>query len=206
MKIRHLELEDCLQDPGSWAAAQLQPGSAFTRTGFNGAVKIAANHFTKTGDAAASAAKLNQLFTSFELKNSSRRRQAHDQLASYIRWFTDSGVTVASGWTNISLPLGNDLQLGGRISRLDVVPGGYRGVLLETPIPADWRDQLRMPLIQLALSELFGRPVETISIGIQDINGDGLAAISFSAETVEGARTRALRLGAEIAAAVATIT
>ena len=201
MRISHSQLEICNLDPGAWVRARLAPNFFPGRMGYDGYVKLAIHHFHISGDASAAEIHLDNVINRRELKNVTRIDQAHQQFRSYVRWFNDSATTVGNNWVNISLDLGHGQVLGGRVSRVDVVQDGYRAVLLEHPIPTNWQTHLRMPLIQLAVSNQLQRSLETVAVGVQDINGDSLATVTFDAQAIDGALQRGRAIAAQLAAA-----
>jgi hypothetical protein len=50
--------------------------------------------------------------------------------------------------------------------------------------PANWRKQLRMPLIQKAISEQFARPLNEVAVAVQQLDGSNLQVRSYSANAV----------------------
>jgi len=70
---------------------------------------------------------------------------------SYIRWHRRSGIIVADSNIRLSYSIGGFLDLSGLISRLDITDIGYRAIILGAG-RANWRAELRMPLIQNAIA------------------------------------------------------
>jgi hypothetical protein len=63
--------------------------------------------------------------------------------------------------------------------RLDVLPSGYRALLLGQ-YSRGWENQLRMPLLQGAVARRYGRPIDHIAVGVQHLDGSGLIAKQYS--------------------------
>ena len=63
---------------------------------------------------------------------------------------------------------------------------GYRGILLG-PIPADWDSQLRMPLIQYGLSQIYQRDQSEIEVGVQELDGSGISTRSYDQNQIDRA-------------------
>jgi hypothetical protein len=61
-----------------------------------------------------------------------------------------------------------------------VTDDGYRGVLLGART-TKWQTELRMPLIQRALADMYGRPLELFSVGFQELDGSALDVVQYSA-------------------------
>src|SRR5262249_11274454 len=86
----------------------------------------------------------------------------------------------------IKLPLGVLLELRGSVHRLDVLPNGYRAILLGNYQP-NWKNQLRMPLLQRAVARKFGRPADKVTMGVQYLDGTSLVEHQFSQRDVTNA-------------------
>jgi len=85
------------------------------------------------------------------------------------------------------LDIGHGNSLTGEISRMDICrDSGYRGILLG-PIQADWDSQLRMPLIQLGLSQIYQRDQSEIEIGVQELDGSGISTRSYDQNQIDRA-------------------
>jgi hypothetical protein len=140
-------------------------------------------------------------------KDGNRKQETHDRLDNYILWHKSSGVVVAHTRIRLAHPLGNDVLLGGEITRLDVDPsaGRYAAILLTNPPTFD-QDELRWPLIQLAIARQFARDVRLISVGVQDLSGGQIGRRSFSAKALAAAAGEAEGLSSEIQEAIASLT
>jgi len=95
----------------------------------------------------------------------------------------------------LSLPLGQNVQVGGEVSRIDVDVERYRALLLGR-IPCDWRTETRMPLIQLGAAARFGRDYRDVEVGSSGVDGGRLSTVSFDNRRI----SRAREVGATIAA------
>jgi hypothetical protein len=126
--------------------------------------------------------------------NDSRIERLESDFESYVRWHRRSGVIVADSNVRLSYSLGGFLDLGGLISRLDMTDAGYRGIILGGGAP-NWRDQLRMPLIQDAIALKYGRPVDEVTVGVQGPDGGALEEQSYGSADIENARQEFRRLG-----------
>lgn len=62
---------------------------------------------------------------------------------------------------------------------MDLLAVGYRAILFEAIAPA-WKKQLRMPLIQVAIAEKYGRPASEIKVGFQDLNSNLVSEGQYS--------------------------
>ena len=64
----------------------------------------------------------------------------------------------------------------------------------------DWQDDLRMPLLQLGLAHVTGRPVAEIVVGYQDLDGTGLETTAYSTSEIEDAKRCLLALAKRLMA------
>jgi len=96
--------------------------------------------------------------------------------------------------------LGSGWQLGGEISRADLDPrtGKYNCVILGKA-PLNWRQQIRMPLIQRALADKLERPETDISVGFQNLDGTSIELVSFSLKKLDEAEGSARELICDMA-------
>ena len=99
-------------------------------------------------------------------------------------------MIVADHRVRLNLPLDGEVVLGGEISRIDMIPTGYRAVLLMARAPARWKQELRMPLIQLAVANRYDRPAADVRVAVQLLDGSGLDESAFPTSV----RDDALRL------------
>ena len=90
---------------------------------------------------------------------------------------------------NISFPTPSGIQLSGRITRVDLIQGGYRGVLLGS-FTGDWANELRFPLLQAAIARHYAIPVAHTHVGVQNVDGSGLAYQSFDRSERDDALAR----------------
>ncbi len=113
---------------------------------------------------------------------------------SYVSWHIKENITVIECRIRMELDIGRFIEVGGEISRVDLLPDRYRGTLLSTSsIP--FSDELRFPLIQLYLSIRYQRPLSECSIALQSLNGSGLSETSFDQGTIDEAVDELGRIG-----------
>jgi hypothetical protein len=126
--------------------------------------------------------------------NENRIDDLEADFESYIRWHRRSGIIVADSNIRLSYSIAGFLDLGGLISRLDITDIGYRAVILGV-VRSNWRNELRMPLIQSAIAFKYGRPVEEVAVGFQEANGSALEDEIYTSAQIESARQEFQRLG-----------
>jgi hypothetical protein len=189
IRISHVELAAAQQDFAAWWRTKQAPATGGRRLGYAQAVKLAIyKYHSLQANGPASLAHFDQL-VSARLTNAQRIAQARLQLQAYIDWVEDSGVIVADHRVRLNLPLDGEVALGGEVSRIDMIPTGYRAVLLMARAPARWKQELRMPLIQLAVANRYDRPATDVRVAVQLLDGNGLDEGAFPT----GVRDDALR-------------
>lgn len=113
------------------------------------------------------------------LKKQARKEDAEERLERYIDWSERTALTVVDTGALLDFQSGNGLFLRGRVSRIDLLTDGYRAVLL-APVRPDWDAAIRMPLLQMAIADLYSVPASDTYVGVQELDGSGLKAKRFS--------------------------
>jgi hypothetical protein len=196
MKISHRQLEECRQQPRQWLVNASNVYTGPRRLGYAQVLQLAVHKYHKDG-ATAARQHLTALVARAQLRDSIRVDLTTASLDSYIDWYTGSGTITVDDRVRLFLDIQGYLSLAGEVSRVDITPEGYRGVLLGTA-PRGWKDQLRMPLLQVALAATFGRPSSEIWVGIQELDGSGLAVATFSSRRIAEAEREFLALGEQV--------
>jgi hypothetical protein len=194
VKISHKQLADCQKSPRNWVSSfirQSVDGSG-PRFGFNQALSYAICNLHKTGDIEGALNELEGYLEKFV--NEKKKELMRERLKEYSYWLAKSDVIPIDSNVTISLPSVGEWRLGGLVSRVDMIPTGYKAVLFE-PIVPDWKLQLRMPLIQLAIAERYGRPAEEIRVGLHDLDGNVAVDFRFGDKSRSAAYTVFVELG-----------
>jgi hypothetical protein len=197
MRISHTELGAAQQDFAGWWRTKQGARSGGPRFGYAQAIKLAVYKFHRLGDRAASLAHFDQLVAT-RLTNAKRIANARLQLESYIEWTVRSSVIVADHRIRLNLPLEADIVLGGEISRIDITRRGYRAVLLGHRFLARWKQESRMPLIQLAVADRYQRSADEVRVAVQLLDGSALDETSFNSADRNEALTAATSLATRI--------
>jgi hypothetical protein len=169
MNISHTQLEDCRKNPRSWVQALAGP-RPFFKMGYNQALLHAIHRYHRSSSDASTARKYLQKLVDKHFQNEARSEDIQEKLEAYIKWHKGSGLIVADSKFRIKLNLSVLLELRGEMHRFDMLPNGYRAMLLGDYSP-NWEHQLRMPLLQRAAALRFGRPVSDVSVGVQHLDG-----------------------------------
>ncbi len=192
MKISHRELEECRRSPRTWWQAR-QSASGFRTFGYGQALLNAIHHYHRTDSARAARSHLRQMIDR-NFTNEQRIEHLEQDFECYVRWHRRSGIIVADSNIRLSYSIDAFLDLGGLISRLDITSIGYRAIILGAGT-AIWREELRMPLIQNAIAQKYGRPMDEVAIGVQQPDGDSLDEQNYTAAQVVRARKEFQELG-----------
>ena len=194
MKISHRQLESCNENPQLWVVTT-RDGSPFRSIGFAYATQLAIYRFHESGSEEESQEYLSQICSRRGLKNAARISEAEDNLRDYIEWTMNASPIIAAWKVRIDFDIGSNWRLGGEVSRvdIDIAADRYRGILLGARND-DWRQELRMPLLQRTLAEKFERQEEEIEIGVQDFDGSNLEVQQYSKNDVQDAVEKARNL------------
>jgi|WetSurMetagenome_2_1015567.scaffolds.fasta_scaffold56843_4 hypothetical protein len=200
MKISHAEIETCRRSPRAWIRERIRPGGGGPRTGYDGATKKAIYNFHKKLDPAEARLYLERAFGSYRLTSTSRMAQALAALTSYMRWYKRTSPVVVGSKLLLDYDLGSGWRLGGEISRADLDPRtGKYGCVILGKAPPNWRQQIRIPLIQRALADKLERPEIDISVGYQNLDGTSIELVSFSLKKLDEAEATARELMRDVA-------
>jgi hypothetical protein len=134
--------------------------------------------------------------TRHNFRNAARVAQIENNLESYMTWAIAENVRSAAVQARIHFECGF-LELRGEIGRVDVTTSGYRAIILRTPL-AGWQNELRMPLLQEAVSATYGRPAGEIEVGFQKLDSTDLQTASYDAGQLREAQNRFRILGRTI--------
>jgi hypothetical protein len=197
MKMSHGELEGCIKRPRAWLLQKRSESSHPFRVGYDRVLLLAIYRFHKTNSEVDATKYLMAAIKRQDFKDQIRVGAVEKKFEAYLKWIKASSVSVADSRVRMSFDCGF-VRLMGEIARLDITESTYRAVLLTSQIPADWESQLRMPLIQLAISQQYGRPLKEVEVGIQKFDGSQLQSKSFSSRVVNDAKVTLEKLAKEL--------
>lgn len=188
MKISHSELEGCVRQPRGWLREKLTTPAHPFKTGYNRALLLSIYNYHKTKQPTVARQYLRDIIQRKQFKDLTRIDEIEVAFESYVRWCQTENVAIADSHILIRFDAGY-LTLVGEVVRVDVTSDYYRAVLLG-PFEATWQRQLRMPLIQKAISEKFARPVKEVAVCVQQLDGSNLQIRSYSATALVRAERR----------------
>jgi hypothetical protein len=197
-KISHRQLEDCRHSPKAWALNQ-KTSAGFSTFGYRQALSNAITLFHRLGDPVEANKRLEE-FIDRHFTDLKKINVLRNQLIEYTRWYVQTGIITADSNVTLNFPIHSLWHLGGKVARVDVTDSGYRAILFEE-FDGTWKEQLRMPLIQLAIAEKFGRPPAEVRVGFQDLDGNKTVEASYG----EAKRSSALAEFESIGAVVQSI-
>jgi hypothetical protein len=192
MRISHTQLAACQSNPEAWARNRLNSSESFKMgMSYDRALRLSIHKFHSNLDSKAAHKYLEKVISTHQKKgkllNIIKIGEVTENLRSYIAWFKASKTIVISSDFVLSDKSKEFLTLGGKVSRFDsLLEGGYRAVLFGIPNNR-WEKELRFPLIQQLVSEMFARPVQEIEVGYQRLNGKDLQTIAFNPKEIDKA-------------------
>jgi tetratricopeptide (TPR) repeat protein len=174
MKIPLRELEEARQNPDAY----LNKKSNANGLGFNPRSKfrvfvMAIYNFHRSGNDLSKAQDyLEKGFNKF--KSQKDLIPYIHLLEHYASDFKDSGAVVFKVRDNISVPLNSKFKkagfrLSGEIPRLDITSDGYAAWLFSNKA-VDWKNELRLPIIQGAYAELLNVEIQDIKVNTYDFS------------------------------------
>lgn len=196
MKISHGELEQCLQQPRAWLRENLITASHGWKMGYHRALLLSIYRYHKTKQTTVARQYLHDIIQRHQFKNITRIDEIEVAFESYVKWCETQNIAVADSRVRIGLGSGY-LTLAGEVHRVDVTPEFYRAVLLGS-FPANWHKQMRMPLIQRAISEQFARPLDEVAVAVQQLDGSNLQVHSYSAKSIRRTEGRFKELARQL--------
>jgi hypothetical protein len=117
-------------------------------------------------------------------------------LSKYVLWlrlyvtdFRRLGNTCVNVRDSIAIPLPfhfNNLSVTGQAARVDLDPYGGYSIWIFVRGEPDWKDDPRMPLLQLAYSQKLGVGLKDINVGTFDFVTGNHTSTQYSRAKVEG--------------------
>jgi hypothetical protein len=199
VKVSHGQLELLRANPAAFAARQ------HTR-GFGGPSMFRMWQYalkrihSESADAAAEYLR-ETVLSNFKVNHRNERRldELVDALYEYAAAFTSLGNVVVEVLKPMNLVINPKLTIAGEITRLDLVPTrGYAAFLLSREEGADWRKQMRFPLIQAHFAEKLNCAVTDVAVGIYSVPGATHELHRFSASGIRAAQAEIVKIAARL--------
>jgi hypothetical protein len=198
-------IEEALANPPAFRArADAGDGGGFGYT-YASALRNAIYRYHATRDRDDAAEYLEEsIRKSKNLTSSLRRAETIDQLDWYIEQHTALGWPTFDTRVRVSIPVparaADSLACTGEVGRIDMVPtGGYAAWLFASSVSPEWRDELRMPLLQGTLADVtLAVPANEIQVGIYDFSARHVLSTTFADNVIRVARRRFKRLVSDL--------
>lgn len=195
-RISHSQLAQCQDDPSEWVSNQVK--ITFRRTSYKHCLREGICRFHRDRDAKAARQYTQERINKHGLKDKIRIQESLICFDAYVKWFQSERITIFGSRVLLNLSLGHGLILGGIVPRVDMIPHGYRAILLDE-IPLRWKEELRMPLIQRNLARTYGRPEDEFVVGIQELDASNLEVTSYSKTDIDHAEQIVQQLAEKVA-------
>lgn len=193
--ISHSQLAQCQSNTSEWVSNQVE--STFRRTSYKHCLREGICRFHRDRDVKAARQYIQERMGKHGLKNKIRIQESLVCFDAYAKWLQSERITIVGSRVLLNLSLSQGLSLGGIIPRVDMIPQGYRVILLDE-IPLRWEEELRMPLIQRGLARTYGRPEDDFVVGIQELDASDLAVVSYSKTEIDHAEQIAQQLAEKV--------
>ena len=203
MKIPHRDLEEMRVNPTGYLSRVARGGTEVRRRSVFRNWQLAIYEYHKRRDVIVAQAYFRNLCTRFvQTPAMLRRLEEHESaVADYATEFEGLGRAVVRTAIRVSLDLGNGMELGGEVGRLDIVAqGGYAAYLITHQTPS-WDTQLRMPLLQLCFARSLGVSPTDVVVGLYSYEDGRHFDRRFPLREVEAAEREARTLARRLATA-----
>jgi len=195
------ELEQARRDPARYRLERLeQVRESRFRVTYVTAIRFAILRYHRDRKRAGAQRHLEDLLARHNLVNPTRVDETMAQLDWYVDEYESRNWPLIRVRISANVPLPSrvplDLECSGEVFRVDLNPaGGYGAWVLQQTAPNDWRDELRLPLIQRAIaSAIFGVPVAEVAVGIVALKDRAVHLDSYSEREINEAETDLDRL------------
>jgi hypothetical protein len=198
MKLSHSELEAFRTNPHAFVD---RGDGRFPRIGMFRYWQFALRTYHKKGRQAALARLDGDLTGHFKATKPNLRKFAElkRQLVAYAMSFEALGHVAVEVQTRLNANPCPNLQIGGEIARLDLVPtGGYAVFLFWKEGGQGWQTQIRFPVVQQYFSSKLGAPLKEITVGVYCVQTTTHQVSRFSASAVARAQTELANAMAQI--------
>jgi hypothetical protein len=199
MKISHGQLENFRANPVAFASQQYPrsfTGPSMFRMWQYALKKI------HSEDVEAAAEYLHEMITSnFKVNDRNERKLENlvEQLYRYSAAFESLAHVAIEVLKPMAFTVTSKLTIAGEITRLDLVPGGgYAVFVLSRDERADWRRQIRFPLIQAHYAKKLNCALTEVAVGIYSVPDGKHELKRFTAPNISAAQSEIVKLAKRI--------
>jgi hypothetical protein len=181
IRIPLVELKVALSNPSKYAKS-FRPGEGGGGPSKYGMLLFAIGEFHKTNDPQKAQEYLDLHITK-NFKNVSDLDKYANWLQVYVREFRALGNNFVGVRDNIAMPLParfSGLTVSGQAARIDLNPAGGYSVWVFVRDEPSWKEDPRMPLLQLAYSQKLGVGLDDVSVGTFDFVAGKHATVRYS--------------------------
>lgn len=182
------DLESALKDPKAYRKKIDTPRSPGFGQSYFGYLRIALLKYHNSKDIVDARRYLEERLDRF--KSAYRQSETLEQFDWYIDEYSRRGWPTFGTRLRIQVSLPNwvpaDLRCSGEIPRIDIVSGGgYATWLMKSHEPAEWEQQLQMPLIQGTVAKLLKVPTEEVRVGIYSFHERTVTSHIYTYQEIE---------------------
>lgn len=185
------ELEEALRNPVEYRKKTIEGhgiGPPMRPTFFS-ALRDAVFRYHRSGNKEKALEYLIERISAF--KSDSKKQDVIAQFAWYIESFAKSGFVCVGTKVKINIAANDTLDLFGEVSRVDMnLSRGYAAWLLQNKKPGNWIGELRMPIIQKAVANIYGVTAQFVTMGVYFFNEMEVEQYCFSDGEITEALTR----------------
>ena len=195
LNIKLYELEEAIKNPMAFKAKNQdrKPDRPRAVTYYS-VLKDAIDNYHKCKSFVEAGDYLIQRFDGIKKRNKQKEKETNEQFAWYIDDHRKRTIDTVKGRINITIPLPDrvlePIRITGQINRLDLNHeiNGYDVWLFRSMGHEGWQKELRMILIQHAISQKIHTPVQRINIGIYSFEDKFIDSVSYTKESIDHAR------------------
>ena len=192
LRIGHRALETVRRDPAAWVAARGAGRNGFAS--YASITREAIYRLHAEGSLQAATVYLHSRLNAAHLRTPARHDDAEYELAAYASWLSGAPAGTGVHWrVRLDYELVPGVVLGGEVSRIDIdlAADEYHAVLLG-PLPDDWPNGLRFPVLHRAIARAFDRDERQVRICVQRNDGSSLEVSKrFVAKVIDTAEGEA---------------
>jgi len=196
MNVPLRELEEALRNPRAYALKKSAPTSnPFGRSKYL-TLQWAVYKFHKNKQDLQTAKQyLAESFSRFKGQND--LPDYEEKLETYADGLARSKASVLKVRDRLVVqlkkPFADQFRISGDIPRIDLTSAGY-SVWLFANKQKDWRDELRLPLIQSAYANEFSASVNEVKVGVYDFSTGSYTDYGFTESEIKKAQRSLIRL------------
>jgi hypothetical protein len=198
MKLSHGKLELARVNLAA-VIRSLVPGAEPKRSGMYTYWQYAVHSYHNHGQDRRLAARHFETLCARNLKDNSRNQRRiathKEYLDQYFDEFESSDHHLVDSRARVSIEVSPDLTVTGIVPRIDLSGSSGYAACLFAKETLPWKDELRFPLLQHHLSDLFGVKVEDVKVGIYCLTGGGHEFVSYSNEEINACIAEVAKIG-----------